>query len=90
MYILIITGNIGSSFARRMIQSLTSYVEDENGILLRDAGLVRERWARWFHTLLNIKSPKLDLNIVEGLDRRPENMPLGVQSTMQELTDTIR
>ena len=32
----------------------------------------------------------LDPNIAEGLDQWPENMPLGVQSTMQELTDAIR
>ena len=41
------------------------------------------------HTLLNAKSPRLDPNIAEGLDRWPENMPLGVQPTMQEPTDAI-
>ena len=37
-------------------------------------------------------SPKrqVDPNIAEGLDQWPENMPLGVQPTMQELTDAIR
>ena len=45
---------------------------------------------RWFHTLLNAKSPKLDLNITKGLHQWPENMPLGVQPTMQELTGAIR
>ena len=68
----------------------SAYVNDENGVLLRDAELIRERWVRWFHTLLNAKSPRLDPNIAEGLDQWPENMPLGVQPTMQELTDTIR
>ena len=65
-------------------------VKDENGVLLRDVELIRERWVRWFHTLLNAKSPTLDPNIAEGLDQWPENMPLGVQPTMQELTDVIR
>ena len=32
----------------------------------------------------------LDPNIAEGLDHWPENMPLGVQPTLQELTDAIR
>ena len=67
----------------------SAYVKDENGVLLRDVELIRERWVRWFHTLLNGKSPKLDPNIAEGLDQWPENMPLGVQPTMQVLTDAI-
>ena len=40
--------------------------------------------------LLNAKSPRLDPSIAEGLDQWPENMPLGVQPTMQELTHVIR
>ena len=68
----------------------SAYVEDENGILLRDVELIREGWVRWFHTLLNATSSRLDLNMAEGLDQWPENMPLGVQSPMQELTDTTR
>ena len=39
---------------------------------------------------LNVKSPRLDPNIDEGLDQWPENMPLRVQPTMQELADAIR
>ena len=66
----------------------SAYVKDDNGVLLRDVELIRERWVRWFHTLLlNVKSPRLDPNIAESLDQLPENMPLGVQPTMQELTD---
>ena len=65
-------------------------VKDENGVLLRNVELIRERLVRWFHTLLNAKSPRLDPNIAEGLDQWPENMPLGVQPTMQELTNAIR
>ena len=47
----------------------SEYVKDENGVLLRDVELARERWVRWFHTLLNAKSPRLDPNIAEGLDQ---------------------
>ena len=65
-------------------------VKDENGVLLRDVELTREQWVRWFHTLLNAKSPRLDPNIAEGLDQWPENTPLGAHPTMQELTDAIR
>ena len=67
----------------------SAYVKDENGVLLRDVELIYKLRVRWFHTLLNAKSPRLDLNIVEDLDQWPENMPLGVQHTMQELTDAI-
>ena len=66
------------------------YVEDENGVLLKDVELFRERWVRWFHTLLNAMSPRLDPNIAQGLDQWPENMLLGVQPTMQELAGAIR
>ena len=58
-------------------------------MLLRDIELIRERGVRWFHALLHAKSPKLDPNIAEGLHQRPDNTPLGVQQTMQELTDAI-
>ena len=68
----------------------SAYIKDEGGILLRDIPLIRERRVRRFRTLLNSKSPKLDSNITEGLDRWPENMLLGIQSTMQELMDVIR
>ena len=47
----------------------SAYVMDENGILLRDVKLIPERWVRWFHTLLNAKSPKLDPDTAEVLDQ---------------------
>ena len=62
---------------------------NENAVLLRDVEVIRERWVWWFHILLNSKSPRLDPNIAESLDRWPENMPLRVQPTIQELTDAI-
>ena len=46
----------------------SAYVKDENGVLLRSVELIRKRWVRWFHTLLNTKSPRLDPNIAVGLD----------------------
>ena len=68
----------------------SAHVKGENGLLRRDVDVIRERWVRWFHTLFNAKSPRLDPNIAEGLDQWPENIPLGVQPTIQELTDAIR
>ena len=68
----------------------SAYVKDENGVPLRDVELIRKRWVRWFYSLPNAKSPRRDPNTAEGLDQWPENMPLGVQPTTQELTDAIR
>ena len=65
-------------------------IKGEHGSMLRDVELISERWIRWFHTLLNTKSPKLGPNIAEGLELWPENTTLGNRPTMQELTDAIR
>ena len=67
----------------------SAYIKDENGVPLRGVELIRERWVGWFHTLLNAKSPRLGPNIAEHLDQLPEDMPLEVQPTMQELADAI-
>ena len=42
----------------------SAFVKDEDSVLLKDVELIRERWIRWFHTLFNAKSPKLDPNIL--------------------------
>ena len=68
----------------------SQFIKDERGSLLRDVEVIPERWIRWFHTLLNNKSPNLDPNIAKGLEQWPENTTLGNQPTMQELTDAIR
>ena len=68
----------------------SAYIKCVDGILLKHAEFIREQWVRWFHTLLNVKLPKLDLNIAEWVHQWSENMPLRVQPAMQELTDAIR
>ena len=47
----------------------SQFIKEDHGSLLRDVELIRERWLRWFHTLLNTKSPQLDPNIAEGLEQ---------------------
>ena len=47
----------------------SAYVKHENGVLLGDVELIRERWVRWFHTILNAMSPRLGPNIAEALDQ---------------------
>ena len=73
---------------RKRYRSLV-YVKDEDDVFPGYVELIRERWVQWFYTLLNPRSPKLDSNIAEGLDQWPENMPPGVQPTMNELTGAI-
>ena len=43
----------------------SQYIRYEEGIMLRDPGLVLGKWARFFETLLNSKSDKLRLDIIE-------------------------
>ena len=54
----------------------SQYIKDEEGRLLRDAVLIRERWLRWFHKLLNTKSPTLDPSIVDEHKQWPARGPL--------------
>ena len=65
----------------------SAYIKHEDGVHMRDVELVPERWV--LHTLLDAKSLKLNPNITEGRDRWPENMPLGVQPMVQELTGVV-
>ena len=41
------------------------YVKDENGVLLKDKGEILQRWAKFFSTLLNTKSPTLNPAITQ-------------------------
>ena len=59
----------------------SQYIRDEEGIMLRDPGLVLGRWARLFGTILNSKSGKLRLDIIEGLPQWPITHALGVKPT---------
>ena len=72
------------------------YVEDENGVLLRDKGEILQRWARFFSTLLNTKSPKLNPAIIEKVQQRPaapttgDSVPLESAPTLEKTRRAIR
>jgi len=66
------------------------YIRDEDGVLLRNKGEIRSRWVRFFNTLLNTKSPKLDPTILERFPTRPVALSLGDEPTMIEMTEAIR
>ena len=68
----------------------SQYIRDEEGIMLRDPELVLGRWARFFGTLLNSKSDKLGLDIIDELPQWPITHALGVEPTENELIGTLR
>ena len=68
----------------------SQYIKDEEGRLLRDNALIRERWVRWFHKLLNTKSPTLDPSIVDELKQWPPCRPLDDVPSKYEVEEAIR
>ena len=72
------------------------YIKDENGVLLGDKAEIPQRWARFFGTLLNTKSPKLNPAIIEEVQQRPaapttrDSVPLGSAPTLEETRRVIR
>ena len=67
----------------------SQYVRDEDGIMLRDPGLFLGRWARFFGTLLNPKSDKLRLGIIEELPQWPITHAFRVEPTENELIGVL-
>ena len=72
------------------------YVKDENGIFLKDRGEIFQRWASFFSTLFNTKSPTLNPAIIEEVHQRPaapttgDSVPLGPAPTLAETRRAIR
>ena len=73
---------------KRMFSS--QYIKDEEGRLLRDNALIRERWVRWFHKLLNTKSPTRDPSIVDVLKQWPPCRPLDNVPSRGDAEEAIR
>lgn len=67
----------------------SKFIKNGDNHILRDVELICEQWVRWFYTLLNTKSPKLDPGTAEDFDQWPVNTPRRVQPTMQ-LTNTTQ
>ena len=68
----------------------SQYIKEEEGRLLRDNALIRERWVRWFRKLLNTKSPTLDPSIVDELQQWPPCRPLDDVPSRYEVEEAIR
>ena len=68
----------------------SQYIKDEDSRLLRDNALIWKRWVRWFHKLLNTKSPTLDPSIVGELKPWPPCRPLDDVRCRYEVEGGIR
>ena len=68
----------------------SQYIWDEQGELLRDAGLIRERWVRHFRSLLNAKSETLDPTVISKIPQRPVAEALGEEPTEDEVAAALR
>ena len=66
------------------------YIKDDEDRLLGDMELIRDRCVQWFSTLLNTKSPALDLNIVEELKVWPPCVSLDDLPSIFEVEETIK
>ena len=66
------------------------FIMDEDGTLLKDKVRIFQRWARYFGTLLNNKSSKLDPTTSGLFPQRPLAPSLGDEPTMDDMTAVIR
>ena len=64
----------------------SQYIRDEQGELLRDADLIRERWV----SLLNAKSETLDPTVISKIPQRPVAEALGEEPTEDEVAAASR
>ena len=68
----------------------SQYIKDEEGRLLQENALIREWWVRWFHKLLNTKSPTLYPSIVDELKQWPPCRPLDDVPSRYRVEEAIR
>ena len=65
-------------------------IRDEEGRLLRDKGRIRERWVRFFRSLLNSKSDMIDADIPKRLPQHPVASTLGIEPTEEEIATAMK
>ena len=64
-------------------------IRNEGGRLLRDKACIRERWVRFFRSLLNAKSDMLDPDIPKRLPQHPVASALGIEPTEEEISTVM-
>ena len=65
-------------------------VRDEEGRLLREEGRIRERWVRFFRSLLKSKSDMLDPDVSKRLPQHPVASALGIEPTEEEIATAMK
>ena len=65
-------------------------VRDEQGRLLSDKGCIRERWVRFFRSLLNAKSNKINPYIPKRLPQHPVAGALEIEPTEDEIATAMK
>ena len=65
-------------------------IRDEEGRLLLDKGRIRERWVRFFRSLLNSKSDTIDADIPKRLPQHPVASALGIEPTEEEIATAMK
>ena len=65
-------------------------VRDEEGRLLRDKWRIRERWVRFFGSLLNSKSDMLDADIPKRLPQHPVASALEIEPTEENIITAMK
>ena len=58
--------------------------------MLRDKGRIRERWVRFFRSLLNSKSDMLDPDIPKRLPQHPVASAHGIEPTEEEIATAMK
>ena len=82
--------NINSVQLEETKKDESQCVRDEEGRLLRDKGRIRERWVRFFRSLLNAKTDTLDLDIPKRLPQQPVGSALGIEPTEEEIAAAMK
>ena len=65
-------------------------LRNEEGRLFCDKRRIRERWVRFFHSLLNSKSDMLDADIPKRLPQHPVASALGIEPTEEEIATAMK
>ena len=65
-------------------------VRDEEGRLLRDKGCIRERWVRFFRSLLNSNLDMLDADIPKRIPQHSVASALGIEPTEEEIATAMK
>ena len=74
----------------KKVESQQQCIRDEEGRLLRDKGRIRERWVRFFRSLLNSKSDMIDADIPKRLPQHPVASALGIEPTEEEIATAMK